>query len=303
MPSTLEEFNHSLAFDPKRNEVKVNAVVYVTGNYCEAIERARDLADLLGIPLVQSSDDLINHDFYFYVKHRQPLSLHVVTKPPHNQQTRPFSANFMHFLTSHYQRSLSPSSPPPLRPPPLSRSLSVAGKAPHETRVIDGTAGLGRDSMAILSLGFSPLLAVERDPLMFALLTDNLHYSRQFTIVDEILNDYTIKHADILDYLPSLAPVERPDVLFLDPSTPLRSDVKISRRGYLLPRRCLRQYEPDPHEMVRELLPFVRHKIVLKRHKSFVPLDGVTVRRDKDYFYEIHEQGGGKEERERIEEE
>jgi len=88
--------------------------------------------------------------------------------------------------------------------------------------VVDATAGLGRDALAMATYGFS-VTACERHPLVQALWRDALarHQAERLRFVE----------ADGATFLASLVDEDRPEVVYLDPMYP---------HG---PRRALQQRE------------------------------------------------------------
>lgn len=93
-------------------------------------------------------------------------------------------------------------------------------KHPH---VIDATAGLGRESFVLASLGCTVTL-LERNPMVHALLEDGLQ--RAIDSQDEellaIIRRMTLIHTDARQWLAQLTDDERPDVIYLDPMFPER---------------------------------------------------------------------------------
>ena len=93
-------------------------------------------------------------------------------------------------------------------------------KHPH---VIDATAGLGRESFVLATLGCTVTL-LERNPTVHALLADGLERARQSETKDlqDIVERMTLHHQDAYTHLRNLAPEDLPDVIYLDPMFPER---------------------------------------------------------------------------------
>lgn len=94
-------------------------------------------------------------------------------------------------------------------------------KIKHPT-VIDATAGLGRESFVLASLGCQ-VTALERNPTVHALLADGLKRAQQAedTDLNQIINHITLHHIAAQDYLTQLEQ-NLPDVIYLDPMFPER---------------------------------------------------------------------------------
>lgn len=91
-------------------------------------------------------------------------------------------------------------------------------------RVLDATAGLGRDSWILASLG-AQVEMVERVPLVHALLADGLRRARQDTQLVMIAERLTLNAGDaevLLRHKLDLPAEARPEVVYLDPMFPHR---------------------------------------------------------------------------------
>lgn len=90
-------------------------------------------------------------------------------------------------------------------------------------RVLDGTAGLGRDAFVLASLGCQVQM-IERNPVVAALLDDGLTRARQDPEIGSWVSErMSLLHASSLSALSQLADDDtyaRPDVIYLDPMYP-----------------------------------------------------------------------------------
>jgi 16S rRNA (guanine1516-N2)-methyltransferase len=151
--------------------------------------------------------------------------------------------------------------------------------------VVDATAGLGRDALAMATYGFS-VTACERHPLVQALWRDAIarHQPERLRFVE----------ADGATFLTSLVDDDRPEVVYLDPMYP---------HG---PRRALQQRElrilrtavvdavdadaagPDVGKLFSAALAAATRRVVVKRPRWAEPLgpkphhtwDGASTRYD-----------------------
>lgn len=89
--------------------------------------------------------------------------------------------------------------------------------------VIDATAGLGRESFVLASLG-STVTLLERNPVVHALLADGLQRAAvsENAELAAIISRMTLIKTDALEWLPQLPEAARPDVIYLDPMFPER---------------------------------------------------------------------------------
>ncbi|WP_308431499.1 class I SAM-dependent methyltransferase [Chitinilyticum piscinae] len=103
---------------------------------------------------------------------------------------------------------------------PVARAIGVKGD--YRPRILDATAGQGRDAFVLASLGCSVTL-VERHPVAAALLADGLARAAvsDDDAVRAIAARMTLVHRDALGFLQEAAGRgERWDVVFLDPMFP-----------------------------------------------------------------------------------
>ncbi len=149
----------------------------------------------------------------------------------------------------------------PLRRELLARAIGFRGK-PLE--VIDMTAGLGRDA-AVLALLGCRVTAIERDPIVFALLEDGLRRARETPdATDALAERLTLVSADACDYLNALASDQRPDVIYLDPMFPERTGTALVKKEMRLLSRLLGGQD-DADRLLEAALRTGCHRVVVKR--------------------------------------
>ncbi len=98
---------------------------------------------------------------------------------------------------------------------------AVKGRSKESLRVLDATAGLGRDSAVLAGFGFSVNL-LEREPIVAALLADGLARAAQSddARLNAIVSAMRLHCVDANTYLNALPPAACPDVINLDPMCP-----------------------------------------------------------------------------------
>ncbi|HSX52639.1 MAG TPA: class I SAM-dependent methyltransferase, partial [Cellvibrio sp.] len=110
---------------------------------------------------------------------------------------------------------------------------AVGIKAGVYPRVLDATAGMGKDSFVLATLGCE-LTMIERSPIVQVLLQDGLRRAQEFASAQDaellqVIERMHLLAQDSRGYLESLAPEQFPDVIYLDPMFPERqksADVK-----------------------------------------------------------------------------
>jgi len=148
----------------------------------------------------------------------------------------------------------------PLRRELLARAVGFKGKA---LNIIDMTAGLGRDA-AVLALLGCHVAAIERHPVVFALLEDGLRRAREADTTSTLTERLTLIRADACDYLDELAGVALPDVIYLDPMFPERTQSALAKKEMRLLSRLLGR-EEDAGRLLDAALRSGCHRVVVKR--------------------------------------
>jgi len=148
---------------------------------------------------------------------------------------------------------------------------AVGLKAGVYPRVLDATAGLGRDSFVLASLGCQVQM-IERCPVVHALLADGLARAQAFgreqdLELGQIVAALQLLAGDSKTYLESLKVDEFPDVIYLDPMFPERqkaADVKKEMRAFHL----LVGADEDADALLPLALAHVNYRVVVKRPRK-----------------------------------
>ncbi|MCG3182285.1 MAG: Ribosomal RNA small subunit methyltransferase J [Planctomycetes bacterium] len=156
---------------------------------------------------------------------------------------------------------------------PLARAVGVKGDA--RPRVLDATAGLGRDAYTLAALGCE-VTAVERSPLIAALLRDGL---------ERAACELRLVVGDACDYMAGLDESERPDVVYLDPMFPERRKSAAVKKEMRYMQELLGPDDADA--LFAAALKCAKQRVVVKRPahapqlaKPNHTLEGKTVRFD-----------------------
>jgi 16S rRNA (guanine1516-N2)-methyltransferase len=106
---------------------------------------------------------------------------------------------------------------------PVAKAVGI--KSGYTPRVLDATAGLGRDAFVLASLGCEMTL-IERTPVAYLLLKDGLERAQQDTHIADIANRMQLHFGDGRAWLAERAAGAGPlaaqqfDVVYLDPMFP-----------------------------------------------------------------------------------
>jgi 16S rRNA (guanine1516-N2)-methyltransferase len=159
---------------------------------------------------------------------------------------------------------------------------AVKGRSKETLRVIDATAGLGRDSAVLAGYGFSVTL-LERNPIVVALLADGIERAAQSddARLEAIVSSMQLHCVDAAAYLNTLPESESPDVIYLDPMFPPSEKSALVKKEMRLFQQIL--HGADENNVVDEyenLLAVARARarlrVVVKRPRKAVVLAGAA---------------------------
>jgi 16S rRNA (guanine1516-N2)-methyltransferase len=142
-----------------------------------------------------------------------------------------------------------------------------AGKTPM---IVDATAGLGRDSFLLASLGAQVIL-IERSERMHELLVQGMNRAaRQGGQFREIIGRMTLLKGDAKDLIPELFS----EAILIDPMHPERKNSALVRQDLRLVREIVGS-DDDAADLVRLAIKHARKRVVLKWPAKADPIEGV----------------------------
>lgn len=141
---------------------------------------------------------------------------------------------------------------------------AVGGDKTRRPRVLDTTAGLGRDSFVLASAGCSVTLC-ERSPIVAAVLQDGLSRAAHADNPElvQIVARMQLHRGDALDYMQK-AQENPPDVIVIDPMFP------VSKKSSLV-KKDMRAFhhvvgaDSDSEQLLMAALTQAKHRVVVKR--------------------------------------
>lgn len=153
----------------------------------------------------------------------------------------------------------------------LARALGLKANSEKPLWVIDATAGFGRDSMLLASLGCVVTL-VERSRLMCFLLKDGMQRAAHLPELLPILSRMQLLPMDACDYLTALnqsktAHDSRPDAIYLDPMFPASKNTAQVKKDMRILREVLDE-EDDGDLLLRAALSSGASRVVVKRPRK-----------------------------------
>lgn len=152
----------------------------------------------------------------------------------------------------------------------LSRAIGL--KPSDNPIIVDATAGLGRDSFILASLGFHIIL-LERSPILFLLLQDALKRAAQHPSLSPIIERMHLIQANSIEWLQnSTTPI---DVIYLDPMFPERKKSASVKKEMAILQELLEKDE-DANQLLDQALTCATYRVVVKRPRSAANLADQT---------------------------
>lgn len=150
----------------------------------------------------------------------------------------------------------------------LAKAMGLrAGKTP---KIIDATAGLGRDAFLLASLG-AQITLIERSEEMHSLLVQGMdRAAKEGGEFREIIGRMTLLKGDAKDLLPELSG----EAILIDPMHPPRKNSALVKRELRQVREIVGT-DDDASDLVRVALEHARNRVVLKWPSKADPIRGI----------------------------
>ena len=137
-------------------------------------------------------------------------------------------------------------------------------------RIVDATAGLGRDAFLLASLGAEVTL-IERSPTVHARLAEAMARARLADAdTAAAIARMTLLFGDARHLLPTLSP----DVVTVDPMHPERRSSALVKQDMRTLRELVGE-DPDQAELMSAALAAARQRVVLKWPRKADPMPGL----------------------------
>ena len=149
------------------------------------------------------------------------------------------------------------------------------GVTAYKPTVVDATAGLGRDSFVLATLGCR-VFAQERQPVVAALLADGLQRAASDPDIADIIARISLQYGSSHELLqPVGEPAHKPDVVYLDPmfehDDKQTAQVKKDMQAF----RAVVGKDSDADDLLEKALACARCRVVVKRARKAAPLAGL----------------------------
>ncbi len=162
------------------------------------------------------------------------------------------------------------------------QGLVRACKPQVGVKIVDATAGWGRDAAILAALG-AQVVMIERHPVMAALLADAL--ARRECAEEGGLN-LSLMHENAQTYLQRLSEEDYPDVIYIDPMHPQRTKSALVKKEMYVLQEMIGP-DDDALELLQLALTRTKQKVVVKWPQKCKPLlkthaniPGKTIRYD-----------------------
>lgn len=162
------------------------------------------------------------------------------------------------------------------------QGLVRACKPAKGVRILDATAGWGRDAAVLASFG-ADVLMLERQPMMAALLADGL---MRMQLHPASALAMSLMSMDAKDYLEHVSDSDYPDVIYIDPMHPTRQKSALVKKDMQALQQLIGA-DGDVLALIELALKKARSRVVVKWPQRLAPLlpphfsiDGETIRFD-----------------------
>ena len=154
----------------------------------------------------------------------------------------------------------------------IAKAIGVSSA--YKPSVVDATAGLGRDSFVLATLGCQ-VFAQERQPIVAALLDDGLRRGSQDPEIADIMARIRLQFGSSHDLLiPQQDPMAQPDVVYLDPMFEHDDKQTALVKKDMQAFRAVVGQDNDADALLERALAVARCRVVVKRARKAAPLAG-----------------------------
>lgn len=211
-------------------------------------DAAQQLAAELNLDFITTPEHAATYDYLLLL-----TSDKLVLQPLVTKKALPFYIDFLSAKMLYRSKHAN------LRNELIARTMKF--KPSDHPRIIDATAGLGRDSFILATLGFE-ITMLERCPVLFALLRDALFRAQANVHIAPIVQRLHLVHANAITWLTQQE--THPHVIYLDPMFPTRQK-SASVKKELVILQDLLEKDSDSDQLLTVALSCAAHRVVIKR--------------------------------------
>lgn len=189
----------------------------------------------------------LNSDFFIYKENEK-----IFLKSNIHNDWLPFSIDFLSNKILRRKNQLG-----------LNQEIAkaVGIKKDYKPKVLDTTAGLGRDSFMLASLGCEVVM-LERNPVIFLLLQNGLNIALNNENTSEIIKKMRLINENSINFLKNK--LENFDVIYIDPMFPKSKKSRLVKKDMQIFREIVGD-DLDSVELLKLALKQNVKRIVVKR--------------------------------------
>lgn len=216
--------------------------------------KAEAIAEKLNLPLLFEPD--VSYDYLLEVTPKY------IGLSKTGEKYLPLYVDFLSGKLAYRRQQAS------LRTEALARALGLT----HAVTpiIMDATAGLGRDSFILASLGFEIQL-FERSPIISLLLEDGIQRALENPHVQPIVKRMHLMQEDALLWLKKTS--APPDLIYLDPMFPQRPKSALVKKEMRIFQDIIGE-DDDSEALFTMALACATQRVVVKRPRLAEPLSG-----------------------------
>jgi len=133
--------------------------------------------------------------------------------------------------------------------------------------VLDATAGLGKDSFVLATLG-CPIVMIERSPFVAALIQDAIQRAAtDESFIPLLKNGFTLINTNAVEYIPTITDDKKPDVIYLDPMYPEKQKSALVKKNMQILQKLL-GHDEDTEQLLTTARHCAKKRVVVKRPKG-----------------------------------
>ncbi|WP_417224990.1 class I SAM-dependent methyltransferase [Amphritea sp.] len=153
----------------------------------------------------------------------------------------------------------------------IAKAVGIKGSV--RPQVADVTAGLGRDSFVLATLGCEVQM-VERSPIIHALLESGLQQAQRDPDVADIAARMQLVNADSIDWLADQLTTEcKPQVIYVDPMFPHTDKSALVKKEMRVFRDIVGD-DQDSATLLERALALAEYRVVVKRPRKAPTIEG-----------------------------
>lgn len=134
----------------------------------------------------------------------------------------------------------------------------------YKPKVLDTTAGLGRDSFILANFDCKVVM-LERNPVIYLLLSNAIENAKLNPLVKDIVNNMTILNVNSIEYLQNIK--QNFDVIYVDPMFPKTNKSRLVKKDMQIFREIVGD-DIDSGELFELALKQNVKRVVVKRMKK-----------------------------------